>query len=253
MCTVSWRRDQQSYDLFFNRDELNSRAAEQPPIPAQHNGVAYLGPRDGDHGGTWLLVNEFGLTVCLLNDYSNPWRPPASSPRFSRGQLVLACAAAENHDAVFAILRDQPLAQTLPFRLLAFSPTDGPMLIHWQGERLTRHDSTSITPPLSSSSYETDEVVSVRIARFAEYVRTPQKPKLAELAAYHGQYRQTSGAHSVLMQRPDATTRSICHVRITGENAELEYRQTRRTPSGPVLLEPLTFKLPLRLGASLAR
>ena len=253
MCTVSWRRDQQNYDLFFNRDELNSRAAEQPPISSQQNGVSYIAPRDGDHGGTWLLVNEFGLTVCLLNDYSNPWRPPASSPRFSRGHLVLACAAAEHHDAVFATIRSQPLAQTLPFRLLAFSPTEGPMLIHWQGEGLTRHDPPSITPPLSSSSYETDEVVSIRIARFAEYVRTPHKPKLAELAAYHCQYRQTSGAHSVLMQRPDAATRSVCHVRITDDRAELEYRQTQRTQSGPTMLEPLTYTLLLRLSTSSAR
>ncbi len=77
MCTVSWRAARDGYDLFFNRDELHTRAPELPPALSERDGVRFLAPRDGDHGGTWLAVNEHGLTVCLLNDYANPWRPAA--------------------------------------------------------------------------------------------------------------------------------------------------------------------------------
>jgi len=61
MCTVSGSVAREGYDLWFNRDELNTRAPEQAPAVASCDGVAFLGPRDGDHGGTWMVASELGL------------------------------------------------------------------------------------------------------------------------------------------------------------------------------------------------
>ena len=88
MCTVSWRVSREGYDLFFNRDELNTRAPEVAPAIGQSEGVAFLAPRDGTSGGTWLLANDRGLTLGLLNDYGASWRPAAAVVRVSRGQIV---------------------------------------------------------------------------------------------------------------------------------------------------------------------
>ena len=34
-------------------------------------GVSFVAPIDGDHGGSWIGVNQFGLTLCLLNRYDD--------------------------------------------------------------------------------------------------------------------------------------------------------------------------------------
>src|SRR3954463_10191523 len=97
MCTVSWNVGHGGYDLFFNCDELNTRAPEVAPVVFRRSGVQFVAPTDGDHHGTWLLANEFGLTIRLLNDYAHAWRPSNAGARYSRGHVVLVCAAARDH------------------------------------------------------------------------------------------------------------------------------------------------------------
>jgi len=88
MCTVTWwgapQRD--AYEIFFNRDERR-KSTVGPSAPHQCRGVAYLAPKEATQGGTWLLVNAYGVTLALVNHY--PRRTmPVSSPPFSRGRLV---------------------------------------------------------------------------------------------------------------------------------------------------------------------
>lgn len=246
MCTVSWRRDPAGYDLFFNRDERHSRAPELPPRPDRRAGVAFVAPGDGDHGGTWLLANEFGLTVCLLNDYGNTWRPAAGPANHSRGHVVLACASAHDPAEANAHVREQPLTRTLPFRLLALSPDGEARLLHWNGVDLVPHGGPVLSPPLSSSSYATDEVVSARLERFGRYVRPSGRAGAGDFAAYHRQHQPEAGAHSVLMHRTDAATRSISHVSVRAERVRLGYEAVHWTPAGPTLSPAVTAELARR-------
>lgn len=249
MCTVSWTAARGGYDLLFNRDELNTRAPELPPAPGVHDGVAALAPRDGDHGGTWLLANEFGLTVALLNDYAAPWRPPAAAPRFSRGHLVFACAAAAGHADVVAAVSRQPLERTPAFHLLALSPAEGAQVLHWDGADLARRVPPPELPLLTSSSFETAAVIARRTWRFGTAVRTPAAPEVRELTAYHRHYDRGEGAPSVLMRRPDASTRSLAHVTVHEGRVDLRYEPVRWALHGPVLLRPTVLSLPLRTPA----
>ena len=249
MCTVSWSRRPGGYDLFFNRDELNTRAPEQPPARQEQAGTSFLAPRDGDHGGTWLLANEFGLTVCLLNDYANRWRPSETGARHSRGHLVLACAAAESPEDVAAIANAQPLGRTLPFQLVTLAPDAPPLVLHWTGSALVRNYDRDLRPPLSSSSYATNEVIALRTWRFAFFVRGRDEPDPADLAAYHRQYYRGSGPHSVLMHRPDAATRSICHVCVDEREVRLDYQPVRWKFQGPDFGEMTAHALARRMAA----
>ncbi len=249
MCTVSWTVAPRGYDVFFNRDELNTRAAETPPAPGRRDGVAFVAPRDGAHGGTWLLANEFGLTVCLLNDYGAAWRPAAGQPRFSRGHVVLACATAASHAEVVAAVQAQPLAATPAFQLVALSTDEGAMILHWQGAELVRRQSSLCVPPLSSSSFATEEVIAQRTRRFASCVRSSRNPASSELAAYHRQHALTDGAHSVLMRRGDAATRSIIHVAAAERTVRLDYDPVRWSRTGPVWLAPTRLMLSRRRAA----
>ncbi|NUO80759.1 NRDE family protein [candidate division KSB1 bacterium] len=71
MCTVTWLQRHEGYEVFCNRDELKTRKPALPPRLAECNGVRYLAPIDNDGGGSWLGVNEFGVSLCLVNHYPN--------------------------------------------------------------------------------------------------------------------------------------------------------------------------------------
>jgi hypothetical protein len=253
MCTVSWTAARDGYDLFFNRDELNTRAPEEPPTRAHRNGIAYLAPRDGDHGGTWLAANEFGVTICLLNDYAAPWRPPEGLPRMSRGHLVRAGADAATHAEVMHAMRAQPLERTMPFHLVALSPEEGALILSWRGGDLMRQaEGKFAVPPLSSSSFATENVIAARLRRFGSFLRACE-PAVAELAAYHRQHDRGAGAYSVLMCRDDAATRSICHVAVNARHVRLRYQPVQwiaREPTIVTTTESILVRRPM-VGTSL--
>lgn len=243
MCTVSWLVQPGGYDLFFNRDELVTRVREEPPALDRHDGLAWIAPRDGSGGGTWLGVNEGGITVCLLNDYETPWRQPTLGTVFSRGQVTLAGLTATTLTRLHEKVLRAPLDRTPPFQLLALSPVERPRLWRWNGAHLRTVEPEM--PFLSSSSVQTEQIVTARRSRFRSLwnrsiVRT------ATLAAFHREHTPGRGAQSVLMRRPDASTRSIIHVSVREGRARLSYQAVTWAPSGPALTTPLRSHLPLR-------
>lgn len=223
MCTVSWTRRHDGYDLFFNRDERKTRAAELPPALARRAGVAFVAPWDGERGGTWLAANEFGITVALLNDYAATWRPAFGVESNSRGHIVTSCAMATSRAEVLRILRMQPLARTPAFRLAALSRDETPLVVSW-ADGVLRYEDGAAAPFLSSSSFATNEVVAYRRARFDAVANAAPEGTLAELARLHYEHDRARGAHSVLMHRSDASTRSVTHVSVAAEGVQLRYQ-----------------------------
>ena len=69
MCSVSWLLEDNGYQVFFNRDEQKTRALAMPPKQYRVNGVDIIMPLDPTGGGSWISINEFGLSLCLLNNY----------------------------------------------------------------------------------------------------------------------------------------------------------------------------------------
>lgn len=222
MCTLTWWPAPAGYDLFFNRDELDTRAPEQPPREDCVSDVRFLAPRDGDYGGTWLSVNEHGLTIALLNDYAASWRAP--EPQASRGGLVLACAALTSLDDVARDVGARELAHTGPFHLFAIDAAASPLGAHWDGVRLRFARGAEVPSFYSSSSFRTAEVVAHRQALFGTLVRCSGRSMLAQAAAFHQRHDASAGAYSVCMRRPGAATRSITHVRVRTKMIELVYQ-----------------------------
>ena len=107
-------------------------------------------------------------------------------------------------------------------------------------------------PPLTSSSFATDEVLGTRTSRFGAFVRSQHSLEPAELIAYHRQHERMAGAHSVLMRRGDAATRSICHVNVSRRHVRLDYQPIRWEAHGPVMLAPTRMMLTRRNQAGLA-
>lgn len=109
--------------MFFNRDEKKTRQRATPPALQVLNGVRFLSPRDGDAGGTWLLANEHGVTLALLNLWGAAFEPRPARP--SRGRL-LSDLLPDARDAEEAMNRVQSraLADYPGFTLATFDVTD---------------------------------------------------------------------------------------------------------------------------------
>jgi len=91
MCTVSWFLTDSGYELFFNRDERISRAKALPPQKKRVETCNTLSPID----------KEAGLSVCLLNLYTQSSLPEGSSSFTSRGviiQKLMSCYDLQIHN-----------------------------------------------------------------------------------------------------------------------------------------------------------
>jgi len=223
MCTLTWRAAHEcGYDLFFNRDELNTRGGEEPPRIETIDDVVFASPRDSDRGGTWLLVNAHGVTVALLNDYGATWRPK-SGETISRGAVVLACAAATTPGSAVARIGRMSLERAGAFKVVVLGPDGRGSRLHWKGESLLVSASDGI-PFETSSSFETERVCASRRRRFEALAAEGGPMGCERLTAFHWEHDVTNGAASVLMRRTDARTRSVTRVSVRADFVEMYYQ-----------------------------
>jgi Transport and Golgi organisation 2 len=210
------------YRLWFNRDEKYARAAEAAPCAGETDeGVRYFAPRDGERGGTWLLLNEHGVTICVLNDYEAAAREGAgggaAAGRVSRGRLPLAGAgAAGAAEAVRRVAEfvasesEGGAGRFAPFRVVAVDAGGVARGLRWDGRALAEVDEVEFA---TSSSFRPGEIRARREERHAELGAKGARGA-GELEKLHWAHEAGSGAESVLMRREDACTRSVCAVTV---------------------------------------
>jgi Transport and Golgi organisation 2 len=227
VCTVSWIHEDGGYQLFCNRDEKISRALALGPRVAARAGVRFVAPIDGDFGGAWIGVNEFGVSLCLLNGIPRlAGRVPA--PLRSRGLLLLdllsATCLAEINERVWR----QDLSPFTPFTLAVLEPGLPAAVVEWNGEE------TAIVPygdpymPLVSSSFDQAGVLTSRREELARATGSVARLDSDVLHAFHKSHGDRPSAYSPCMHRADAETVSFTHVRVTESAVTLTY-----TPAAP--------------------
>jgi hypothetical protein len=211
MCTVSWLVHDIGYDLFFNRDESRQRIAADPPSRHQSPiGTQYLAPIDPQGGGSWIFVNQHGLTACVLNHYAADTKDTAVPT--SRGQLLLALADCKSTDEVSQNLRH--LFSAKPYRsCLILTLTHKSTSIHcWNGQQLTQLPNPSRNM-LTTSSFKTDEVLA---SREKEFDILPNKTP-STLQHFHLSENSNPTACTVRMSRPDAHSVSYTHIKVADQ------------------------------------
>lgn len=227
MCTVTWLKSEAGYQVFFNRDERRSRKPALPPRTALCNGVRFAAPIDGDHGGTWMAVNEWGLTLCLLNHYPASAKSLKSQGAFlSRGSLVTSMMDSRSTRLVRTRLESAPLDRYPPFLLLAFSPQGAADLHCWDGLRLG--PAAEARMPVTTSSYDSENVVRRRKQQFAAL----QRQDADALTRFHLQHDPSDSASSVFMSRPDAQTVSFSRVIVDAQQVEFRYQPRKESGTG---------------------
>ncbi len=249
MCTLSWTVGSRRLAIIFNRDERRTRLPAEAPALVPHADSAFLAPRDGDAGGTWISVNEHGLALCLLNRYQDASGVPPGAR--SRGLLVRELASSPGAAALRVAIGKSALLDYAPFTLVAFVMGERPECFAWDGGRLAISRLDPEQRPLSSSSFETEAVLATRrktmrealAATTGEYEAEPEAEALEALATLHRSHLPERGAYSVCMHRPDASTVSFTEIVIDAEAATMRYAP------GPPCETPLGAPLRLALRA----
>ena len=179
-------------------------------------------PQDPQGGGSWVVVNELGLSLCLLNYYQGASPPP---PLTSRGQLLMSLSHHDSLDALDAALTEIELKCYAPFSLIAFATiaeqaagkkvTQG---YRWDGEQLHCFQPAS---PLSSSSVHWRQVLPSRAEAYPQGEDINHSDRLLD---YHHSHRPGKSHLSVCMHREDAKTVSFSHVEVSRDTIRFNYK-----------------------------
>lgn len=221
MCTVSWVHEDRGYQLLCNRDEKKIRKPALAPEVFSHDGVRYVAPRDGDHGGTWLASNERGLTLCLLNGQGQIRHTPLRS----RGLLLPDLILARSRWQVADLLMARDLSAYAPFTLVAIEPHQPALIVEWDGlEQCIRADGDKLAPLVSSSF----DLEGVKQSRLSEFQRLVERGNVEQLFSFHESHGTRPDAYSTCMHRGDAETVSFSWVRVSDKEIDFFY-----TPGSP--------------------
>jgi hypothetical protein len=217
VCTVSVipmpRSHGGGFRVACNRDERTTRPAARPPERFTFGERSALMPADPVGGGTWIGVNDSGLTMALLNVNHNRGGgvPTATPPKRSRGLIIpslLSCSDVPSAVAEFA--RVVQVAEHESFRLVMID-RNGCIEITSDGRQVDVRRRPFVTPLLFTSSGLGDELVrGPRERLFAEKVVAPLWRADTDISAVQDSYhahRWPGREHlSVNMRRADART-----------------------------------------------
>ncbi|MDT8388081.1 MAG: NRDE family protein [Thiogranum sp.] len=247
MCTLSWKPIDDGYVLMFNRDEQRSRTPALPPDFGQVGSVMFLAPTDPQHGGTWLLVNEFGVSVALLNHYPEPI-PSYHVNAPSRGLLTVACADCHSVDTLVSRVPGIVPTPYAPFRLVAVDLT-GAVEIIWDGRTLTSSRLPLQGGMLTSSSVRSQEIEAARRGTFEQLVGAIEAATVAQLAQFH-HHTAADGAKGIRMSRSDACTHSIATITVSAKTGAAAMDYQALLPADPQACVTV-MRLPLQAGSAL--
>jgi uncharacterized protein with NRDE domain len=222
MCTVTWLREADGYVLFCNRDERHTRRPALGPRASVLRGVSFIAPADGDHGGSWIGVNEFGLTLCLLNRYGDP-EPATDQPLISRGLLLTELLDCHDDRELIERLAEFQLNRFRAFTLLVLSRGADAVLTHWTGREFEINTNAEALVPLTSTSLNEPGIAATRRAQYEQLKLAKPKLSIAELQQFHRSHFPERGPYSVCMHREGAATVSLSIVNVRKEQITFSY------------------------------
>lgn len=244
MCTLTWMSDQAGCRIFFNRDEKRTRLPAIPPAVQDVKGVRVLTPVDGNAGGSWMAVNEYGIAIAILNYYeADAILPVNDQSHESRGLLVLDLAACKSLDEVKSTVENTGSKTYRPFILTAFDESGETALFKWDGVDMATGSLRDNFKPVTTSSVKTVEVLSARRKRFLELVDKYDGQSDEMMREFQHSRDSLGGAYSVTMTRDDAQTVSYNEVVIARDLVSFYYQPREISVHDPEYLSGHTVTL----------
>jgi len=205
----------------MNRDERLARPAGLPPKEKMVNGHVALCPSEpGD--GTWIAVNDQGVTLALINWYSIA--ASVGDKVISRGKVVNSVSAVVWPDFADAALAKLPLNQINPFRLIGIFPTTGEIAEwRWDLEHLVRQNHRWKSQQWISSGFDEPTAQHARSGTFQQAQRQRSAGTLDWLRRLHRSHSPQTGPFSTCMHRADAATVSYTEIIVSQREALMRY------------------------------
>jgi hypothetical protein len=221
MCTVTFVARKKGYALGMNRDEQLARVVALPPSKKIINGCRILSPSEPG-GGTWIALNDSGVTFALINWYSITAR--VNGETVSRGQVINAACTAKSPDTAIAAVGQLPLKQINPFRLIGVFPTIKKIVEwRWDLKRLVRQRHLWHDQQWISSGFDEPMAQRVRGRTFRNVLKQKSAGSLGWLRRLHRSHAPECGAFSTCMHRTDAITVSYTEIVLATRHAAMRY------------------------------
>lgn len=239
MCSVSFLPNSEGFDLLMNRDEQLSRTAALPPAIRRCGGCRAIYPHERG-GGTWIGLNEAGLTLALINWYSQPQRTGPGT--LSRGGVIPALLAAESAAEAECGLMEIPLARFNPFRLMVISQSEK-SIQEWRSNG-TLLEGASLPWEKRhwfSSGFDEDKANQIRGLTCRRAAAESDANTLPWLRRLHRSHHPTKGAFSLCMHRVDACTVSCTEISVTRDEALMAYHAGPPCRRGPHFFRRLSL------------
>ncbi|HTH50036.1 MAG TPA: NRDE family protein [Candidatus Limnocylindria bacterium] len=212
MCSVTFWPNARGYRLAMNRDESLARVTGLPPARFVVGGRTIVHPGE-PMGGTWICLNDRGVTFALINWYAITAR--ASAPTVSRGEVLLTLRDSTEPEEAAARLRLLPLTQLNPFRMIGFFP--GQQAVReWRWDVATLAEVPHHWSPGQwlSSGYDEPTAQHIRGATFETLRMEADAGSLPWLRRLHSSHGPERGPFSTCMHRADAATVSYTEIEI---------------------------------------
>lgn len=235
MCTATVLRSSDRLLVTMNRDERRTRARELPPrVLREDSGPSWIGPADGEKGGTWFGVNDRGMIACLLNAYE-----PGDLALFgrdgvpSRGDIIPRLLALEPRRAR-SWLRSGLDPSPYPSFTLVVVTADAGEVVSWRlGRDLGFEPVADGWSMVTSSFWRRDEVVAWRHLRFSEW-QAAGAESIAGVPAFNLLEVAGQREWSPLMTRSFSMTRSLTQAEVQPAGAVVRLRYWCRDGESPV-------------------
>lgn len=234
MCTVTLISSEPGrYVLGGNRDEQKTREPGLPPRCFSINNVNYVAPTDARAGGTWIAVNEFGLTLAILNRYSgNVEQPGLSENPPSRGIIIPALIQLKSIDKITASINEIiRVQQYRPFTLIAVdhSPVNAQRW-DWNGGRFTR--TKLMCPPKIwvSSGREQEKITRIREKVFSRIISKHTSDDLETIKRVHESEEPQPGPAAISMEYKHVQSVSGTIVETGGQQIRMHHCNSRPLP-----------------------
>ena len=221
MCTVTlWTRPR-GYLLGMNRDESRQRISALPPRQetARRRQVVHPGE---PQGGTWISMNELGISFALVNWYSR--HCPACPPVMSRGEIVRTLRSAGHPGEARGFLAAFDLIHLSPFRLIGVFPeTETVLEWQWGGNELLEVAHRWEPTQWISSGWDEPGAQRTRSAVFERFREDFDAGTIRWLRKLHGSHGDGPGPYSTCMHRENAATVSYTEIEADTTGGELRY------------------------------
>lgn len=221
MCTISFIARQRGYLLAMNRDEKLSRAQGLPPKSKFVGERKVICPSEPG-GGTWIALNEAGVTFALINWYSV--KAQAKANPVSRGVVVASVSAEMSPVAASKILAKLPLKKINPFRLIGVFPATKEVFEwSWDLKKLVQKKHPWRGQQFISSGFDEPKAQRIRSQTFRRALRQKSAGTLGWLRRLHRSHSPEPGPFATCMHRVDAATVSCTEIAVSLRAGTMRY------------------------------